>query len=213
MRNILSVRLGVSNLEALVSSILDIALGSLSVSILLICLPISFAQHLQFKISSTVIQIGSAALVCGALAAVYSFRNRYPLIRQILSLEFLKLGLKVFSLQIVINLIGASVFVALMFQVAPSSLDFSQAVFAGEAFIVAAFVGFLMPGSPGGLGVREACLILLLPSTVPKEVILPAALLHRLLLVAADACAFGLGVAWSRFAVQKRAVVFNDHRP
>lgn len=62
------------------------------------------------------------------------------------------------------------------------------------AYSLAWIVGFLIPGAPGGLGIRESALVLLLAGTFPREVVLLIALLARLASVAADVLAFIVGL-------------------
>lgn len=56
--------------------------------------------------------------------------------------------------------------------------------------------GYLVPGAPGGLGVREAVLLLGLAPTVGEPSALAAALSYRMVTVLADAVCAGLGHAW-----------------
>ena len=56
--------------------------------------------------------------------------------------------------------------------------------------------GYLVPGAPGGLGVREAVLLLGLAPTVGEPSALAAALSYRMVTVVADAVCAGLGHAW-----------------
>ena len=54
--------------------------------------------------------------------------------------------------------------------------------------------GFLVPGSPGGLGVREAVMIKLMGPAIGLETALGVALVMRLCSMGADALAFGVGL-------------------
>lgn len=59
-------------------------------------------------------------------------------------------------------------------------------------------VGFLLPGAPGGLGVREAALALLLTGTYTPDVIFTLSIMSRVSSVAADVLIFGFGLTLSR---------------
>lgn len=67
------------------------------------------------------------------------------------------------------------------------------------AFAVAWIAGFIVPGSPGGLGVREAVLVAELDPVLGGGAALTLAVLFRLVTVAGDAVAFAAGTA-SRIA-------------
>lgn len=62
------------------------------------------------------------------------------------------------------------------------------------AFALSWVVGFVVPGAPGGLGVREAALVLLLESTLPKESVLAIALMSRVSTTIADMAIFIAGI-------------------
>lgn len=53
-------------------------------------------------------------------------------------------------------------------------------------------VGFITPGAPGGLGVREAMISLLLQEMAAPGVLTAAALINRIITIFADVIAFGL---------------------
>lgn len=56
--------------------------------------------------------------------------------------------------------------------------------------------GYLVPGAPGGLGVREAVLLLGLAPTVGEPSALAAAVTYRMVSVLSDVVCAGLGHAW-----------------
>lgn len=53
-------------------------------------------------------------------------------------------------------------------------------------------VGFITPGVPGGIGVRESALLLML-SNYPQEVILTAAIMQRVIMIIGDVVSWGIG--------------------
>lgn len=61
-------------------------------------------------------------------------------------------------------------------------------------FAVSWTAGFLVPGSPGGIGVREAVMIQLMGPAIGLETALGVALVMRVCSMAADALAFGIGL-------------------
>ncbi len=68
----------------------------------------------------------------------------------------------------------------------------------GAAFLIAWITGYLVPGAPGGLGVREAALLGLLSVVMPQAVILSLALLTRLITTAGDLVFFSLSHAYGK---------------
>lgn len=67
-------------------------------------------------------------------------------------------------------------------------------VSAAGAYVLAWLAGFLTPGVPAGVGVREAVLILLLGSGINEPDLILAVLLGRLVTVAGDIVFFGLAM-------------------
>jgi glycosyltransferase 2 family protein len=58
--------------------------------------------------------------------------------------------------------------------------------------------GFVTPGAPGGLGVRESSLLLILSPFIRVELLMTAILLHRLVSILGDVVIWGVGqiVSW-----------------
>jgi uncharacterized membrane protein YbhN (UPF0104 family) len=66
------------------------------------------------------------------------------------------------------------------------------------SFCLAWLLGFAMPGSPAGLGVREGVMALLLSGSVPDHQVIALVLAIRLATVAGDGLCFGLGLLGMR---------------
>lgn len=65
-------------------------------------------------------------------------------------------------------------------------------------YIIAWVLGFVVPGAPGGIGVREFVLTLLLGNVVGKELILTLSILHRLITIIGDFMAYVVRVFFSK---------------
>lgn len=52
--------------------------------------------------------------------------------------------------------------------------------------MIAWVLGFIIPGAPGGIGVRETALTLLLTPVTGRDMIVVLSVLHRLVTVAGD---------------------------
>lgn len=68
--------------------------------------------------------------------------------------------------------------------------DLHQAMQMISAYAIAWVMGFVVPGAPGGIGVRELVLTLLLSQTAGRDTIAALGVLHRLLTVAGDFTAY-----------------------
>lgn len=123
-----------------------------------------------------------AILASSAIAVGLSDRLGLKLPPVLLDLSF-SLGLSVLFMGL-LGTVFAAIF--LMLSHAP------MAALAGSA-ILAWLVGYLTPGSPGGLGTREATLFALLSSLQMQDTALLAAALFRLVTVLGDLIAFLAG--------------------
>ncbi len=85
--------------------------------------------------------------------------------------------------------------------IAGGMVDFVTAV---TIFTAAWVLGYITPGAPGGLGVRESVLTLALTPSLGGGAALTVALLLRLVTVASDGLAFLLGVAGLRYYRAKK---------
>lgn len=80
-----------------------------------------------------------------------------------------------------------------------SKIDISLALL---AYTTSWLIGFVTPGAPSGLGVREFILVRLLAPAIGEPQALLAAALLRLCSIAADVLAFSVGLAMSRFVAR-----------
>lgn len=79
--------------------------------------------------------------------------------------------------------------------IAATAMDTTAGTFItlSGAYSISWVVGFLLPGAPGGLGVRESAFTLLLADAYPPDVILMVILLARIATVCADFLVFLVG--------------------
>jgi hypothetical protein len=66
------------------------------------------------------------------------------------------------------------------------------------AFSASWLIGFITPGVPGGIGIRESLLVLMLSPLIPAEVILPAAIIQRLAMILGEVLAWPLSLVIMR---------------
>lgn len=90
---------------------------------------------------------------------------------------------------------GTGFVFVLTFALATGSFDIPMLSAVIGAYVVAWTVGFLTPGAPAGLGVREAALLFLLKDVAPESVVLLAAALMRAINIGGDFALFLAGRA------------------
>lgn len=67
-------------------------------------------------------------------------------------------------------------------------------------YMLSWLVGFLTPGAPSGLGVREGVMLMFMAGTLNEGILISAMVMHRLLTVAGDVSAYGMAlfISWGR---------------
>lgn len=65
-------------------------------------------------------------------------------------------------------------------------------------YLLAWLAGFLTPGAAGGMGVREAVLLMFLGSHLNPAIVLSSAIMHRLISIAGDVFAYGVALVYSK---------------
>ncbi len=59
-------------------------------------------------------------------------------------------------------------------------------------YLISYFIGYITPGAPGGIGIRETILILLLSLVVPVDYATMVALIHRVITIISDIVAYSV---------------------
>lgn len=197
-------RLGIPAAPAILSLLHEAGLacaGALFVGLGLNCLLPDGTLHGMTRAESYVALLFFAAMLIGAILVAGILRRRIKLHRAVIrkfvdaipglhsSLRSLPLYVAGYALVGVAAVVIAASFVRLQAQ--------DWALICG-AYSLAWIIGFLIPGAPGGLGIRESALVLLLAGTFPRDVVLLIALLARLASVGADVLAFIVGLLLMR---------------
>ena len=122
-----------------------------------------------------------------------------------LTIEIIKRRFQAFWLQYrtlsLIILLNAFIFILhgiVLFLIAEIVLDVSGIFFLtyGLGFSAAFLVGYLLPGAPGGIGVREYTFVLLFSSQLGEAIALEVIVLHRILAILGDLVFFLMAYAW-----------------
>lgn len=163
--------LGIGHRGLATASVLELLSLPLS-AIFAICLAISFTPSVEFA-ALDIADIAPFALVAVlAIAALVIWRVRKP---------FVWPACVVLLRGTVFMLCQGGIFAVILF-----ALSESFVALAIPAAILAWLIGFLTPGAPGGIAVREVLLIGVLANAASGEHVLIAALLLRLVTTAGD---------------------------
>ena len=176
-RQLLGASAGVPHAVLARSSLYELA-GLASAGLLLSLLALPLVDGGRF---SGVAPAAGAAIILLALAAVRTAAG--PLTARVLGCHLLFL------------LTSSLAFTALLALLAPEAGRTLPWAAACGAYAAAWLAGFVTPGAPAGLGVREAFLVLLLGGHAAEPDLLPAVVLSRVVTALGDTLFFGVA-AW-----------------
>lgn len=197
-RNYMIHRYGISHGDSATSSILETIF--LILSSLFVTAVFSFASfqasgmewHARYGWDGRMILmivIFSAALLI-AIVARWSRKDEF---RRFFSVTFLRLSvIEMLINSAIITWLGL-LMVGILVWVMGIPMDGMRCALVIGSMALSWTCGFVTPGAPGGLGVREAILLMLLSSAIAPGTLIMAAALHRLVSILGDAFIFGIG--------------------
>ena len=198
MRQIYGASLGIKQRDMLVSSVLEIACMAFAAFILSLLLGRDTLLHyLGGALRTAWVPPVLVAAVCACVAGAIIFMRKKGFSLSDVTSYFKRKGFPL-SVAAVIGLTMCSLFIyggTLLFLFGPVPEARANALLVISASIVSWFVGFVTPGVPGGIGVREAALLLMLSPVLPDDIVLHAALLQRLAFVFSDVLSWVAGKA------------------
>jgi uncharacterized membrane protein YbhN (UPF0104 family) len=197
-RNLLWNRLGWKHSQIAASTLMEILL--LTISLLLLCSFLSYRQLASaFGIAPSdpgSLAIGSA-LIAGAIAVSLWVLGCAAKVRKgpvgIKSVG--ALAVRTVLLYALFAVFSGLLLVALFMVFLPTPLKAAQIQWIVGAATVSWLAGYLTPGSPGGIGVREAVLLALLSGEFGSPNVLVGATLHRIVAVLGDLLCYL--IAWA----------------
>jgi len=84
-----------------------------------------------------------------------------------------------------------------------AEVNFSLAITVMGLYTLSWTIGFLTPGVPSGIGVREAMMLMFLSAAIDQSILLGAIVMHRGLQVVGDVIAYGMGMLYFKIRGKK----------
>ncbi|MDE7310173.1 MAG: lysylphosphatidylglycerol synthase domain-containing protein [Eubacterium sp.] len=133
----------------------------------------------------------AAAVACMVFVAVYLLRlfKKKPFFEHLFSKRFFRTFLKCFLCYAAVLWILGAIFAAFYLYLGGRP-GLRQALQIIAAYMIAWVLGFVVPGAPGGIGVREMALTLLLAPVMGRDKVVVLGVLHRLVTVIGDFAAY-----------------------
>ena len=156
----------------------------------------NFVSYLNERDLITALPIVLSAVVFAAAAILYLFRRRIKdLIQSMDELWYLTAIKRLLNTFVLMALWGASfaATVAIMGQ----SLSLSLFTVSMGVYLIAWLAGYLTPGAPSGLGIREVVLLMFLGGILDENLLISALVIHRMLSVLGDVAAYAAALIYS----------------
>ncbi len=93
------------------------------------------------------------------------------------------------------NLWVGAVYMTVLFVISGNSFREIPVLLIMGANIISGVIGFVVPGAPGGLGIREVVMILITQGMFDESVIMLSSVVYRIISVISDGLAFLIGLA------------------
>lgn len=199
-RNLFADRMNVGQAQVAVSSILE-ALSLVFVAFIIALL--SSMDRLSLAVHSVSERLGPsffpilllllAVLFSASFIVMFIFRKRILPVLQSYSLSaFLRCALiNALGQGLVLFLLGALFSLLYVFMGGNPEPSLLFLIIGG--YVVSWVLGFVMPGAPGGIGVREYVIQLLIAPLIGAEITLTISIIHRLITILGDFAAYLIG--------------------
>lgn len=212
-RNQLAADLHISHVDVACATVLDILFTLITPLFLIIILmgrDILQLVQMYYQNFLLVLAIGIVVLATLFLLLRWKFREslkRYlQKYQKLLRKETIGKVLRVFLLYIIQYLVSSAMYAVpavLLFDVPKDQLG----LFLGT-YLFSWIIGFITPGAPGGIGIREAILVLMCGSFMDTNTIMLYAVTMRIISTFGDVLAFLIGLLFERI-VQKNPIPWN----
>ena len=135
-----------------------------------------------------------------AVSAAFSFRSKIKegigkLFDHMRVLSVLVL-IKRFGFGLVLMTLWGGTFLATL-MILGQPLAPGQAYMVIGLFLLSWLAGFLTPGAPSGLGIREIVMFMFLGNVLNEEILLSAMVVHRIVAAAGDVAAYGIALGYA----------------
>jgi hypothetical protein len=73
-------------------------------------------------------------------------------------------------------------------------------------FALSWMIGFVVPGAPGGLGIREAIFLMFMGDTLCETILISSVIIHRLACIFGDILAYVVALIYNKISIRQKVV-------
>lgn len=201
-RNLFAANTGISQVYITISSIMEIIL--IIVTALGISVVFSYKELMQvftdLVVPTWMITVIGVFIVLFLVLFVFLFhipkvRNFLRKItREVISKQGIVVLVKMEISYIIMLCSNGICFALICVAISENAMDIKTIIYLMNCYILAWVVGYCMPGAPGGVGLRELVIILLAQNIMNSEIVVLAALIHRIITVLGDFFGYGISL-------------------
>lgn len=205
-RNLLGSRMNIRQIDIVVSTFLEIALTALSAFLVVIIFAFRYLldvanivlqNRIYFSIFWAVIVI-CILIIVGVIVYHRKYPNCFEKYKYLFSLKFLKVIFKVVPVYVGTMVLYGLISIGIIAWILGQPVAPENVVSAVALYILSWLAGFVIPGVPGGIGIREAISILLLSKIYSTDTVALAAVILRVATILSDILAFLVGIVYFR---------------
>ena len=215
-RNEIAVRKGLNHAEVALSTVLEVAAVVAATAITAVCLYFRGFQNWleQNTLRLTYLLIAVVCVLVLGFACIYIFRKKLSgFIKKIASLFRLRIFARFVvcvAFDMVLSIITAVLFLTVLILILGFTASFEVYIQIMGAYLISWLAGFLTPGSPGGIGVREVAITAILSDQVGSDIIMPGIIIYRIVTTVGDFLAFAISAVLlkvhTRISAQKSSL-------
>lgn len=203
-RNQLAADMGISHGDVACATVIDIVFSMAAPFVIGLVLVGGGAVKIleAYGKSFAAVALAGCVLVTAVIIVLIKFRSRFSKVlekyRKVFVKENIKRILLTFVYYLVQNAVTVVMCVTALRHIIGMNQDFSDILMFSGVYLFSWIIGFITPGAPGGIGVREAVMMLMCGEFTGSDEIVLFAVVMRVVSVAADALAYGAGAAAGR---------------
>ncbi len=204
-RNLLGKRLGLDHVEMAFSTLLEagimVACAMVVLGVLLLTgqwrMPESIAALIDPKKMG---RLGLAVALAGVVLTWLVVKKReamkpfWMFLQRTGPVQWLALFVRMLALYLLWFFFNTLLFLVCLFMIKGATLPASSLALVFAASVMGWLFGFIVPGAPGGLGIRESCMIMMLTGVLDREYIFFGVMLSRVIAILGDGLVFLLAV-------------------
>lgn len=207
-RNVLGSQLGISQFAMLSGTVIEVlSLVMTGFILVVIFFNKNFVQVYEYISSNRsyrivfyiVVVVGVVCVIAGCIFLTKSSKY-YEIVKRAFSISFLKIMLKLLLAYAYSFIVMSFVFYCSFIYIMDVNVNFSLVI---SAAIISWIVGYVVPGAPGGMGIREVVLLFLLGNVYGEGVAMMGAIVFRIVSIIGDIIAFALDLIIAKCFTKK----------